>query len=348
VIIYFIQTEPASEQRFRDALREHDLRFCETPAEVDADAEILVVLFWSRIDAAFVAAHPRLRFIATRSSGYDHIDLTACHERGVIVSSVPSYGENSVAEHTFALILSLTRRLREVAMAKRVGRFSFEEMRAFDLYGKTLGIIGAGRIGLHVARLARAFGMNVLAFDIQPSDVIASLLGFCYRPFEEVLRCSHVLSLHVPLTPATMHLLDREAFAKCREGVIVINTARGGVIDTVALLEALDSGRVGGAGLDVLEDERVFQQEAAHVIAGQIVDRLHAPLGVAEERHQRDPGRLEEIRALGRNEALLARPDVVFTPHIAFNTIEAVERIDEVTTANIRAFLASAPTNTVA
>jgi D-lactate dehydrogenase len=156
-----------------------------------------------------------------------------------------------------------------------------------------------------------------------------------------------VLSLHVPLTPATVHLIDRDAFAKCREGVIVINTARGGVIDTEALLEALDSGRVAGAGLDVLEDERVFRKTASRVIADQIVEVLHAEPASPEERHQRDPERLQELRTLGRNEALLARPDVVFTPHVAFNSVEAVERIDNVTIENIRAFVAGTPTNTI-
>jgi D-lactate dehydrogenase len=345
--IYFIQTESASEEQFRRKLGEHSLNFVETAEEVGRDAEMVVVLFWTPIGRAFLAAHPKLRFVATRSSGYDHIDLVACREHGVIVSSVPSYGENTVAEHTFALILALARRLREVATAERKGRFLFEELRGFDLYGKTLGVIGTGRIGLHVIRLARGFGMKVLAFDTHPSDVIASLLGYTYTSFDEVLRQSHVLSLHVPLTPATVHLLDGEAFAKCREGVIVINTARGGVIDTEALLEALDSGRVGGAGLDVLEDERVFQKTASTVIAEQIIGSLHADAVSPEEWHQRDPERLEELRRLGRNEALLARPDVVFTPHIAFNSVEAVERIDEVTVENIRAFAAGRPINTI-
>src|SRR5688572_17954613 len=326
--IYFIQTESSSEDRFREKLREHDLHFVASAADVGKDAELVVILFWTRIDGAFLATRPNLRFVATRSSGYDHIDLVACRRHGIVGCSVPSYGENTVAEHTFALILALTRRRREVATAERKGRFSFEELRGFDLHGKTLGVVGTGRIGLHVIRLARAFGMEVVAFDSHPSDVIASLLGYTYTSFDEVLRRSHVLSLHVPLTPATIHLLDREAFAKCREGVIVINTARGGVIDTAALLEALDSGQVGGAGLDVLEDERVFQKTASSVIADQIVDSLRTEPLSPEERHQRDPERLEELRTLGRNEALLARSDVVFTPHVAFNSVEAVERID--------------------
>jgi len=260
---------------------------------------------------------------------------------------VPSYGEKSVAEHTFALILALARRLRDALSAKRIGQFSFEELRGFDLYGKTLGVIGAGRIGLHVIRLARSFGMEVLAHDVQPSELAADLLGFKYVSFEDVLQRSHIISLHVPLTPATVHILNRASLSKCRQGVLVINTARGKLIDTEALLEALDSGQVGGAGLDVLEDERVFQKDAIHMIRDQILERLHSNSASPEEWHARNPQRLEEIRALGRNERLLAHTNVVFTPHTAFNSVEAVRRIDEVTVENIRAYLAHAPVNVV-
>jgi len=344
--IYFAETEPKAEEFFQRQLGDHELQAASL-AEIPPDAEIVVISFFTPIDAPFLRAHPKLRFIATRSSGYDHIDIAACRAQGVTVSNVPTYGENTVAEHTFALILALSRRLREVASTKRGGTFSFEQMQGFDLHGKTLGVIGTGRIGLHVVRLARAFGMNVLGYDEHPSELIAGLLGFSYAPFEELLAQSHILTLHVPLTPATVHLFDREAFAKCRPGVLIINTARGGVINTEALLEALESGRVGGVGLDVLEDERVFRKEASRVITDQIVAHLHAEPSSPEERHQRDPRRLEEIRRLGRNERLLARSDVVFTPHTAFNSIEAVERINIVTVENIRAFLAGSPANVV-
>lgn len=345
--IHFTESEPTSEELFGELLAGHELQFCGNLADVPVEAEILSISFSSRIEAAFLQAHPNLRFITTRCSGYDHIDLVACRECGTTASSVPSYGENTVAEHTFALMLALSRRIREQASAKRAGRFSFEDMRGFDLRGKTLGVIGAGRIGMHVIRLARAFGMEVLACDVQPSDLIAALLGFSYASLDEVLRRSHVLTLHVPLTLATVHLLNRETFAQCRRGVLVINTARGGVIDTEALLEALDNGLVGGAGLDVLDDERVFRKEVSRVIADQIVESLQAATS-PEERHQREPQWLEEIRGLARNEALLARTDVVFTPHTAFNSVDAVERIDRVTVENIHAFLAGAPVNVIA
>src|SRR5262245_12695735 len=149
MIIYFVQAGFISEGRFREKLGEHELHFVAGAEAVSEDAEVLVILFWTRIDAAFLESHPKLRLITTRSSGYDHIDVAACRERGIVACSVRSYGENTVAEHTFALILALTRRLRELATAKRNGRFSFEELRGFDLHGKIIGIIGTGRIGLH-------------------------------------------------------------------------------------------------------------------------------------------------------------------------------------------------------
>jgi D-lactate dehydrogenase len=344
--IHFVEAEPDSRARFMEALGEHELHFWKNLTDVPLDAKMVSISFSQRIDRAFVETRPNLRFLAARCSGYDHIDADACRERGVTVSYVPSYGENTVAEHTFALMLTLSRRIRELGSAKRVGRFSFEAMRGFDLRGKTLGVIGAGRIGMHVIRLGRAFGMEVVACDTQPSALLPDLLGFTYVSLDELLSRSHVVTLHVPLTRDTLHLLNRETLAKCRTGVLVINTARGAVIDTEALLEALDSGQVAGAGLDVIEDERVFRKEATRVIADQIVELLRSSES-PEERHQRDPHRLEEIRALSRNEALLSRMDVVFTPHTAFNSIEATERIEQVTIENIRAFLAGAPKNVV-
>ena len=145
-------------------------------------------------------------------------------------------------------------------------------------------------------------------------------------------------TLHVPLRPETHHLLRAETLAQCRRGVIIINTARGGLIDTNALLDALDSGQVGGAGLDVLEEDRVLRQEPTRVISQQIVDRLHGITGASEPPDQ-SPGRVKEFEDLLRNKRLLARPDVIFTPHIGFNSLEAVERINSATAENIRRFL---------
>jgi D-lactate dehydrogenase len=188
--------------------------------------------------------------------------------------------------------------------------------------------------------------MRVIAEDIRPQPGLEEKLGFCYASLDELLRGSHIISLHVPLTADTYHLLDRAAFRKCRRGVIIVNTARGRLIDTDALTEALDQGVVGGAGLDVIEEERVMTRDWSKIAAERIIKRLHAG-GAAADSDSPDPQRGGELGALIRNQSLIARPNVVFTPHIAFNSVEAVARINETTIHNIRSFLSGKPVNLV-
>jgi D-lactate dehydrogenase len=344
--VCFTETEPQSEDYFEQNLPDLQISFCDELGHVPADIECLSIFIASRIADDFLSDHPKLRFIATRSSGVDHIDLTACERRGITVSYVRSYGENTVAEHTFALLLAISRRLRQSLTMKRGGTFSFESLRGFDLKDKTIGVLGAGRIGLHVIRIAKAFGMNVIAHDINRAPLIAEVLGFEYVSFDDLLQKSDIVSVQVPLTPATFHMLNRDTLAKCRRGVIIVNTARGAVIDTQALIAAMDAGIVAGVGLDVLEDERLFRTDASNLVAQQIVADLQR-VSSPEEAHMRNPERLANIQRLKENEALLSRPNVVFTPHTAFNSAEAVHRIDEVTVENICAFAAGKPINVV-
>ncbi len=337
--IYFLDAEPGDAVFFEEALAGETLRFVKRRHEVEADARVLSLFIHTQIDARFLDAHPALRLIATRSTGSDHIDAGACEQRGVTVATVPSYGEHTVAEHTWALILTLSRRLREViGTPGKTDRVAYEAVRAFELRGKTLGVIGAGRIGQHVIRMARAFGMKVLTFDIAQNPCPPEVEDCEAATLERLLGEAHLVSLHVPLLPETHHILNHETLALCRPGVIVINTARGGLIDTDALLEALASGQVGGAGLDVLEEDSVIRRETTSVISEQIVRRLQAVTGPAEL-HDRDPGRIKELENLLRNQRLLARPDVIFTPHVAFNSVEAIARINQATAENIRRFL---------
>jgi D-lactate dehydrogenase len=342
--VCFTETEPQSEQFFEANLTGQLIGFCDELSQVPPEIECLSIFIGSRINDQVLNNYPNLKFIATRSSGVDHIDLASCTKHGVTVSYVPSYGENTVAEHTFALLLAISRKIRQAVTMKRGGTFSFESLRGFELKNKTIGIVGAGRIGLHVIRIANAFGMSVLANDIKRADVLAQVLGFEYVSFDDLLMRSDIISLHAPLTAGTIHLLNRETLAKCRPGVIIINTARGALIDTDALLEAIDNGTVGGAGLDVLEDERLFRTDASKLVTEQIIADLQR-VSSPEEMHMRNPERLAEIQRLKANESLLSRPNVVFTPHIAFNSAEAVRRIDEVTVENILAFAASKPIN---
>lgn len=342
---YFVATEPDEEAFFREALPEYELCFVSELSEIGADAEGVCVFVQCCVDAAFLASHPRLRLVTTRTSSTDHIDLQGCRSRGITVGNVPIYGETTVAEHTFALILALSRRLREAMEFPTHGKFSYAGARGFDLAGKTLGVIGMGRIGQKVAKFGHCFGMTVVGYDpIETSADFATKHQIEWAPLEELLHEAHVVTLHLLLSPLSRHILNRETLALCRPGVLIVNTARGGLIDTMALMEALDSGQVGGAGLDVLEDERVLRKEATDIISAEIVRHLQEDASPEQARGHIER-RVRDLQELMISHSLLTRPNVVFTPHVAFNSVEAVERLNTVTVENIRAFLAGKPQN---
>jgi D-lactate dehydrogenase len=290
------------------------------------DAEILSVFIYSDLDAALLRRLPKLKMIATRSTGFDHIDTAFCREKEIIVCNVPSYGANTVAEHSFALILSLSRKIYPARERTLHGDFSFHGLQGFDLLGKTLGVIGTGRIGRHVIRIANGFQMQVLAHDKRGDPALAELLGFRYVELDQLLSDSDVITLHCPLTPETRHLIGKNEFQLMKRGALLINTARGGLVDTEALLWALEGGIIGGAGLDVLEEEEAIREERELL-----------------SKHF-DEGKL---RSVIRNHILLKRDDVIITPHIAFNSRGAVERILTTTIENITAFLEGKPRNRV-
>lgn len=270
---------------------------------------------------------PSLRLICTRSTGFDHIDLGETAHRGITVSNVPSYGENTVAEHTFALILALSRNLRRAYLQSRTGKLDPAALQGFDLEGKVLGVVGAGRIGLHAIKIGKGFGMRVLAFDVRQDGFLAELMGFTYVPLDQLLRQADVITLHAPYTQSTHHLINRETLKEVKRGALIINTARGELIDTEALVWALDEGILGGAGLDVLEGEGLMGEEDLELL-------------------RRETGR-QKLLTLITNNILMNRENVIITPHIAFNSAEAVERIRLETVKNIEAFLAGHPRHVV-
>jgi D-lactate dehydrogenase len=291
-----------------------------------ARATILAPFIHSFAGPAEMAAMPSLRLVSTRSTGFDHIDLAVARERGIVVCNVPTYGENTVAEHTFALILALSRKVHQAYVRTQRGEFTVEGLRGFDLYGKTLGVVGAGSIGLHVVRIAKGFGMRVIAYDLRRNQLLADVLGFEYVELERLLREADIITLHAPAGPATRHLIDRAALETVKRGALLINTARGSLVDTEAVNWALNEGILAGAGLDVFEGEEVIQQE----------DKI---LG--------DPDAEQHLRVLLGTHILSRRPEVVITPHIAFNSLEAVHRILDTTAENVAAFLAGTPQNVV-
>lgn len=296
------------------------------PGQVPEDTEVLSVFIGSRVGSAELEGLPRLRLVATRSTGVDHIDLAACTARRIAVCNVPTYGENTVAEHTFALVLALSRNVHKAWFRTRRRDFHLEGLQGFDLRGRTMGIVGTGRIGLHVAKIARGFGMDVLAHDIAPQPLLGEVIGFQYCELDDLVERSDIVSLHAPLTPSTHHLFDRERLQRCKRGALLINTARGGLVDTTALLWALDEGILRGAGLDVLEVEHVLTEDVRMLM------------------EKAEP---EQLRTLLQYQMLLDREDVVVTPHIGFDSAEAVARILEVTASNITAHLSGTPQNVV-
>lgn len=296
-------------------------------ASAAADAPIVLVFVDSKVDAEVLAKLPELKLLATRSTGLDHIDLTAAKADGVTVCSVPSYGEHTVAEHAFGLLLAISKRIFEgYDQIREHGDFSVERLQGFDLKGKTIGIIGTGRIGRHAIAIAKGFGMDVIAYDAFPNEALAAEFGFRYLPLPELLTASDVVTIHVPYMPETHHLLNKDTIPMMKRGAVLINTSRGAIVETESLLYALKEGRLGGAGLDVLEEEGALKDEMGFVFSG------------TTDHH--------DLKAILANHVLIDMPNVVITPHAAFNTIEAVQRISETTLDNIEAFLKGAPINT--
>ncbi len=319
------------QERFGKKDPDIDLSFFESPLQhlnppAVEQAELLSVFIDSDCSAERLRSFSHLQMITTRSTGYDHIDLRTCRERDIVVSNVPTYGEHTVAEHTFALMLNLSRRVHEVVQQTRRGEFEFGGVRGFDLRGKTLGVIGTGHIGKHVIKMARGFGMEVVAHDVDEDAFTAELLGYEYVPLEELLAQSNIITLHVPLNEKTRHLIDRQELERCRNDALIINTARGGLINTSVLHEMLQNDQLGGAGLDVIEGEEMILSES--------------------ELNEKDFSR-EKLEQLVENNRLLRRDDVIFTPHMAYNSREAVERILSTTVENITSYLDGQPQNTV-
>jgi len=294
----------------------------------DQNFDILGTFVDSTADATVIGALPNLKHVATLSTGYDHIDLQACAARSITVSTVPTYGENTVAEYAFGLMLALSRKICEAKeRVKMEGSFRLDGLRGFDLMGKTLGVLGTGHIGQHVIRMAKGFGMNVIGFDAFPNAALTAELGFEYKTLEEVLAQSDIVTVHVPYLPSTHHLINAENIGLMKPGAYLINTARGACVETDALVMALKNGKLGGAGLDVLEEEGMIKDELSFLAQNQM--------------------QADDLKVVLEDHALIDMPNVIITPHNAFNTKEAFMRILDTTIGNIVAFANGVPTNLV-
>jgi len=287
----------------------------------------LVVFIYSQVTAEIIEALPNLQAIFTMSTGFDHIDLEACKAHNISVHNVPTYGNITVAEHTFALILSLSRRIYESIERTNGLNFNPDGLMGFDLASKTIGIIGMGKIGAHVAHIANGFQMNILAYDPYPREGLDQELNFRYTSLEELLSQSDIITLHTAYRPETHHLINSTNIKTFKKNSYLINTARGPLVETKAILEGLDTGILAGAGLDVLEEECALREEH------QVLSRTYQATC--------------DLTTVLHGHMLIKDPRVIVTPHNGFNSYEAIERINQTTVENISAQLEGNVSNTV-
>lgn len=291
------------------------------------DSEVIAIFIYSEINKKVLDLLPNLKFIATMSTGFDHIDVKECKKRRIKIANVPYYGENTVAEHTFALILSLSRKIPQAAERAKRGEFSYDGLRGFDLKGKTLGVVGTGHIGRHVIRIAKGFEMDVIAFDLSPDEKLAKAQKFRYvRSLKELLSASDIITLHIPYNKKTHYLINSKNIKSIKKGAILINTARGGLVETRAILEGLNKGILSGAGLDVLEEEALIKEEK------QLLSNHFNK---------------EDLEIALENHILMCDDRVIITPHNAFNSEEALKRILDTTVENVEGFIRGTPINLI-
>jgi len=317
-------TKPYDREYFKQApsaehvtWRFHEFRLCSDTAAAAKGAQAVCIFVNDQIDRACLEILAKLgvKLIALRCAGFNNVDMVAAREHGLVVVRVPAYSPHAVAEHTVALLLTLNRKIHRAFNRVRELNFSLSGLVGFDLHGKTIGIIGTGKIGRITAQIFRGFGTEVLAHDPFPETDWAASQGVRYVDLDTLLAACDIISLHVPLLPETYHLLNEQTLARMKPGVFIINTSRGKLIDTHALISALKNGHVSGVALDVYEEEQgVFFED----LSGQVLQD-------------------DELSRL------LTFPNVLITAHQAFLTREALGEIARVTTANILNFETGEP-----
>ena len=329
--IVFYEIEEWEKDYLTKAFPDKTLHFSLDKAHEETNADVfqssvISTFIYSQLTAEIMAKFPNLKLIATRSTGYDHIDLNYCKEKNITVVNVPSYGAHTVAEHTFSLILALSRKLVRTVNRARRGDFELHDLTGFDLAGKTLGVVGAGKIGNKVVLLARAFEMNVLLYTRHPEHV-EGLDGIKAVGLDELITNSDIVTLHLPYSKETHHIINKENMQKFKKGSILINTARGPLVETEAILQGLESGILKGAGLDVLEEE----------------------CGLKEEREllTNDFFKSCDIKTQLMDHMLINREDVLYTSHNGFNSTESVHQILDTTVENVHKFLQGSKQNVI-
>lgn len=320
-LIYFYDATGIDRVQLSQGLAEtdHHWEYNDDPIAIDnldPATEVVSVFVTSKITSEIIDKLPKLRLIACRSTGFNNVDMQAAEQRGITVVNVPTYGEETVAEYTFTLLLALTRKLPQ-AIESFDNNTRADTLTGWDVSGKTIGVIGTGHIGRSVIRIARGFGMRVVAYDPYPDHEAADLHEYSYVSLQDLLQQSDVVTLHAPYTTENHHLLDATNLVHMKPDAVLVNTARGELVDTKALIERLSQGLLAGAGLDVIEGEQL----------------LHLDEEIALLRSDTvQPDMLQySVELL----ALQKLPNVIITPHNAFNTTGAISRINATTADNI-------------
>ncbi len=292
------------------------------------NADVICVFVNSRVFADKLENLTNLKLIATRSTGFSHIDLEYCKNNNIPVVTVPRYGDITVAEYAFGLLFSLSKKIMLSSSNLKNNIIEPEKYIGFDIFGKTIGVVGTGSIGKQVCRIANGIGMNVLGYDLYPDKEISEKYNVNFVSLDELLTNSDIISVHVPSTKENIHLLDEKEFEKMKNGVVIINTARGEIMNTQALYNALLSGKVAAAGLDVVECEDILTNQDVFL--------------------QKDECKNNTcLRKTLLNHRLLTMPNVIVTPHVAYDTKEAIERILDTTIDNIKSFFSGKIQNNV-
>ena len=319
--IVFFDLEEWEIDYYKERIHGHEVEYYttsinKTKSKTMYNADIIGVFVFCQVDKKVLDKFKNLKLIAAMSTGFNQIDLEECNKRGIAVSNVPAYGDNTVAEHAFGLILNLSRNIHKAYIRTTQEKFSYEGLMGFDLKGKTLGVLGTGRIGQNSIHIAKGFNMNVIAYDTFSRPELQEQFGFKYVSLDELYANSDIITIHVPLLDSTHHMINDEAISKMKEGVLIINTARGPIVDTAALIRGLKSGRIRGAGVDVLEGELLVMEEKEVV-------------------HENHSLAKDQMELLLQDHELMKMPNVIVTPHLAFYSREGVQRILDTTLENV-------------
>ena len=304
--ISFLELTKEDEKYFKNELKNLNFYFSEnTINEIDLneikDSEAVCIFIKSKINSKIIKQLPKLKFIITRSAGTDHIDEDYCKKNNIQIFNLPNYGSNTVAEHAFALILSLTRRINTFYYNSLNKNFNKIED-CFEIFGKTMGVIGTGRIGLSLIKIAKGFDMKIKAYDTNQNLEASKKMDFEYVTLKDLLSSSDIISIHIPLTDKTKEAINEESFKVLKKGAIIINTSRKSIIKESCLIDSIKSGKVSAVGLDVFDGEddpansRLFKELSDFIQAGR----------------------------------------VILTPHAAFYSLESIRRINESTVKIIK------------